>query len=491
MALPVSPAPKSDDVAVTGWSGITVRVAWTLLACGVRIRPEVLDAARAHVILHLAPSTDLPKAEDRADHLTRRFVAQARNQVLADPWPADAEMPLTDRWARAVDVRDRTSQAVYRLHYGDHKSLAHVERKLGVDRVAVEAARAGLREVLRRVARDDGVPLDTWPADRLDRVLARLAAWAPDACPPMYDVVNGAHRAHVRVCTRCNRMARLVAAGQLEASDLQAPTLRARPRGDVSVLALHLHPDGRAHRGQLAAALPVPCVPVGDDLLLVEASDRDRIRDTLALAAEVGLPERQHLRGALLHGPGQWSTFGPLGPIGAQAVQEVRSRSWGVVDGMGALPEALPAPPSAWNAWGIVAGLAVAAAFAVWLASTGSPAHRSAAHVRFVDTDQGTWAAFDVPEPAQVHVLALQEGRVRPVFVSRSPADKATLATGDGSYRTRVPSADVLLVATDGGLSLDALIASPAVLGSAAPLSALAREILRIEPHAEVFLHGR
>jgi hypothetical protein len=493
MALPVSPAPRSDDVAHHGWPGLTVRIAWTLLSSGVKIRREVLEAARAHVLYHLPPATDLPHAEDRAAHLTRQFVAQARGQVHRDPWPGDAAMPLTDRWARAIDsIRDRVTDAVFRMHYGDQRPLSYVERKLRIDRVAVDAARGGLREVLRRAARNDGLPLDAWSNDRLDRVLARLAAFAPDQCPPMYDVVNGAHRSHVRVCPRCNRMVRLVNAGALEVQDLQPPTLRARPRDRTKVLALHFHPEARSHRERVHEALPTAHL-VGEDLLLVDVTEPGPVHDVLRVAAEVGMPERHHLRGAVVDGPGRWTRFGPLGPLGAAARQEVRTRSWGVVDGIGSLPDALPAPPSAAFSWGLVGLLGIAAGIALTFAVQTAPPGMPGPDVDFVPGSaggsSGTWAHFDVEETHMVHLIGSTGGTPEPVLISETAADKARLAVGDGSYRALVPGEAALLVATDRPIDISPLIASSRA--SSAPLQTLSAEIRRMQPSAHVFLHTR
>ncbi|MEZ4317308.1 MAG: hypothetical protein R3F61_07380 [Myxococcota bacterium] len=467
-----------------------MRIAWTLLSSGVKLRREVLDAARKHVLYHLSPSTPLPQAEDRAAHLTRQFVAQARGKVLKDPWPGDAEMPLTERWARAIEsIRDRVTESVFRMHYGDQRPLEYVERKLGVDRIAVDAARGGLREVLRRAARADGLPLDSWPSERLDRVLARLAAFAPDQCPPMYDVVNGAHHTHVRACPRCNRMVRLVNAGALEVSDLQAPTLRARPKERTRVLALHFHPDARIHRPRVQEAVSAATHPAGDDILLIDATDLESVTAALNLAAEVGMPERHHLRGAVVEGAGEWTRFGPLGVLGADARTEVKTRSWGCVDGIGALPDALPAPPDAQQAWFLVGLLAIAAGVAIYVASMTASPPIPGPEVSFVDGSSGTWAQFDVEESRIVHLIGLTAGRPDPVLLSGSPADKARLATGDGSYRALVPGTQALLVSTDAPLDLPALMAAAAY--SEAPLASLSAEIHRIRPSADVFLHTR
>ncbi|MCB9679227.1 MAG: hypothetical protein H6737_29255 [Alphaproteobacteria bacterium] len=467
-----------------------MRIAWTLLSGGVKIRREVLDAARKHVLYHVPPGTPLPHAEDRAAYLTRQFIAQARGRTVEDPWPGDAAMPLTERWARAIEaIRDRLTDSVFRMHYGDQRPLEYVERKLGIDRIAVDAARGGLREVLRRAARADGLPLDSWPNDRLDRVLARLASFAPDHCPPMYDVVNGAHHTHVRTCPRCNRMVRLVNAGALEVADLQPPTLRARPRETARVLALHFHPDGRMHRARVQEALKGATHPVGEDLLLVDATDTDAVAGVLNLAAEVGMPERHHLRGALLEGPGEWTRFGPLGPLAANARLEVKSRSWGRVDGLGALPEVLPAPPPAHQAWMLVSMLAAAAGLALWFAATTASPPIPGPEVEFVRGSSGTWAHFDVEESRTVHLIGLASGAPEPVLLSKNAADKAGLAVGDGSYRALVPGDQALLIAADDTLDLAPLLSAAGQ--SRAPLATLSAEVRRIQPTADVFLFPR
>ncbi|MCA9569613.1 MAG: hypothetical protein KC656_17325 [Myxococcales bacterium] len=487
MALPVSPAPKSDDVAVHGWPGITVRVAWTLLSSGVKIRPEVLDVARRHVLFHIPPGMSLPAAEDRAGHLTRRFIAMARNKELDDPWPADGEMPLTDRWARAIEhLKDRVTSAVFRMHYGDARSLAFVENKLGVDKIAVDAARAGLREVLRRAARQDDLPLDAWPPERLDRVLARLAAWAPDACPPMYDVVNGAHHAHVRVCPRCNRMVRLVNAGVLEVDALQAPTLKARPRTRLDLLVVHFHPEGRAHRDRLVEALPVASHPVGEDLLLVDAEDTERVYPVLKMAAELARPARHLIRAARVQADGAWTRYGPIGPGYSTGLHEVRGRPWGTVDGLGTLPEPLPKPPSARLAWATTGALAASTLLFAWLAmapATGAPPPE---RVRFVAGGDGTWAQFDVPEHYTVALIGAPGGTLEPVMLGTDAVEKVAHAVGDGTYRALVPGNDALLVASPEPLDLAPLLADADRAGS--PLDALHMAVVRKHPSARVFV---
>ena len=98
IAAPTRSVPLDEDVAYTGWAAITVRVAWALLANGIRLHPEVLRAARDHALFHIHPSTPLPHAEDRVDHLVAQLVRRARREVDRDRWPQDLEMPLSPRW---------------------------------------------------------------------------------------------------------------------------------------------------------------------------------------------------------------------------------------------------------------------------------------------------------------------------------------------------------------------------------------------------------
>ncbi|MBX2799534.1 MAG: hypothetical protein KTR31_17795, partial [Myxococcales bacterium] len=300
-----------------GWAAITVRIAWTLRRLGVRVRTEVLQDARTHVLYHLDPATSLPVAEDLAEHLTEEFVARAFGKAPEDPWPADWEMPLSGRWRRAIEqTMDALAESVLHRHYGDHRSLDHLASTLGHDRLDLQRVRAGLRSVVVRVGSRDGLPMGRWPEERVDRLLRRLAAWAPGPCPRVLDVVEGCHRTHVQQCPRCDRLARLVQSQVLDVDALLPPTLGARPQSQASVIALQIRDDGLRHRRLLVAELqPAMCFPVGDDMLLVDGDHIDAVSEALWTAAEVGAPERSTVRGALIRGPGTWSDHGLLGRL--------------------------------------------------------------------------------------------------------------------------------------------------------------------------------
>lgn len=475
MALPVSPAPKSDDVAVLGWSGLTVRIAWTLLGRGVRVRPEVLRDARTHVLFHLEPHTPLPHGEDLAASLTSAFVDRARGRPLSDPWPQDVRMPLSPRWRRAIErtvATDEVARLVFRKHCGDGRSLEQIEQRTRIDRIRLEGARAGLREVVRRAAAADGLPLESWPPERIDRLLVRLAAFSPGPCPPVLDVAEGGYQEHVAVCVRCDRTVRLLRTGTLTVEELLPPTLGARPTGRVRVLALNFHPEGRRHRRALRDELRVDTFPVEDDLLLVDATDLEAVGAVVRTATELGLPHRDHLRGVLLEGAGVWTRHGLVGPLVERARQELRHRIWSVVEGLGELPEPLPEPPSARPLWTTAATFAAAAVlFARVALAPADAAVAEGLEVEFTPARGGIWTAFDVPEDALVSVVREVDGALEVVHAARIPGDKVRFAVGDGTWRLHVPGDAVLIVRSDRPLDFTPLLAEASA--TADPLARL------------------
>ena len=492
MALPVSPGPKSRDVAVRGWAGLTVRIAWTLLAAGVKVRADVLHDARVNALLHLDRATPLPHAEDQAAHATRAFVRRARGLRPDDPWPQDAAMPLSPRWVRALErSTDAIGAAVFRKHYGDNRSITRLESSLRVDRTQLEAARAGLREVVRRIGQADGLPFDDWPADRLDRLLVRLASFAPGPCPPVVDVAEGAHREHVRHCPRCDRLVRMVRSGILTVDDLLPPTLGARPQSTVKVLVVQLHPDARPHRATLCSELGGRAHPLGDDLLLLDGDELKLATEVLTMAAEVEQPHRSAMRGAWLEGPGAWCAHGLLGPLTDRLDRAVQHRSWGTVDPIGELPEPLPPPPSSRGMWGAVGTLTVLVLVLMRLAysaATGDPAEQ-ALTATFTDSAQGLWVSFDAPEPDPVAVVAWDDG-LSLLAGGRDAAGKADLAVGDGSYRARTDGRGLLVVYRAGPIELDDDVLS-AASGEERPLASLAATLSSRHPDAVVRWHAR
>jgi hypothetical protein len=478
MALPVAPPPKSNDVAVQAWTAVTVRITWTLLMLGVKVRPEVLRDVRTHVLYHLDPAIPMTHAEDLATQLTESFVARVRGQSVVDPAPQDWEMRIHPRWRRTLDRSfDHLSAEVFRKRYADNRAFERIERDLSIDRTTLEGVIHGLREGVRDIAIRDRLPLESWSPERLDRLLRRLAAWSPGPCPPALDIAEGCHTEHQQQCTRCFRMYRLVHTDMLRVDELFPPSLGARPTQRTRVLALQVHPEARAHRASLLRELPGGAFPYGDDRILVPGAALDAIAPLLRMAAEVEAPYRRHLRGAIVEGPGQWTTRGLLGPLGDRASREVLHRTWGHVDGVGELPAPLPEPPSARGWWGLAGVATVCAAATVAFGLGLSPhAEPPGLEAEFTPGRGGIWASFDVPDEDYVYVVRASEEGLQVVLASDDAGDKIDWATGDGTYRLHAPGNGMLVAASPAPLP-DFALRVARTQGAPDALAALAEDL--------------
>lgn len=452
MALPVSSAPLPPDIAIHGWAAITVRIAWTLMQTGVRATKEVLIDARDHVLFHLEPGLDLAAAEDMAEYLTREFILRARHQKEVERWPQDARMPISPRWHRALAYGlPPLETALLKQHYGNGVPIQTLEETLQVDRIGLEACRGAIREVLRRLGTNDGMPIGTWPNERLDRLISRIAAYTDHPSPPLDEVADGCHQDMIRVCPRCQRTWRLAQSGIITSEDLIAPGFIARPEQQVRLLALHFHPDGRAHREVLSREIKTPWFPLGEDVLLIDLAKEDHIANIVLLAAELATPHREHLRGTVLTGMGRWSPHGLLGPLPSEAFNAVRSLPWGQVDPIGELPAAIPSPPSSRKWWVATSGVSLVALVLCWMAFGASPHHSGAYPLQAeFHADNGFhWLEFDVDEQAVITLVSQQDGRLNLLNRTHDAPDKAQFAVGDGSFRLRSKGEALLLVSTD------------------------------------------
>ena len=489
MSLPVTTVQRRSDIATTGWAGITARVAWTLVSNGVKVTPAVLRDARDHVLYHLNPCSLLPHAEDQAGVLTERFVRRAKGKHTEEEWPQDGAMQLSPRWRQALDHSlSPLTEAIFRQHYADGRPLEQLEKMFQVDRIALEGSRGGLREVIRQAALSDDVPLETWSPKRIDRLLCRLAAFSLGPCPPLSRLMAGSEREHQRTCARCDRTLRLLRAGVLSEGDLLPPGLETRPQHRAHVMAVHFHPDARHCRKKLMAETDLATFPVDDDLLLVDYSRPEEARGLLILAAEVASPHRDHLRSAVLEGPGRWSRYGLIGPLVALARDAVQSRTWATLDEHGELPEPLATPPPARRWWAAAAALAVVtllAASSVQNAPAATAVHPAQAD--FTRARGGYWVGFDLPETALLTVIRAEGSDLAVVHASELAADKIHFAVGDGSYLLHTMGDGVLLVSSATPVpDLPTLLS--AAEGTSNPLLDLAHRIEARVPDADIHL---
>lgn len=430
------------------WSAVTIRVSWELYMAGVKASPAQLHEAREHVLLSLPRGANRSLAEELAGTFMEEWLGRVQSgRYRWRPPSSDPVVPRPSWRERLLEALDPICEVVLRLVYGDGLSLQDVERITGVDRVILDGAREGVRSALRCVMAEDDIGLLHPDRELLDRLLSRTARLPAADCQGGWEAAQSDGRSHAERCPRCARAVRLIRAGVLSPSEL-SPHGAKDSTSKASVLALHLHPDARGHRKALVEAFGAAAIRADDDAVLV---DPDRIDDHVALLAQLaleGTPARNHIRGALVSGPGRWTRAGLIGPVGAAAVERIRERPWSEIDGCGVLPEKLPEPPPAarwWAGAGLACLLAVLAGVFALRDVPPQPSFPVQADVArdgaFLD------ARLGLHDDAYLLVVARQGEELMLLHASDQPWDKARYATGEGDYSVSI-DADELLVAS-------------------------------------------
>lgn len=453
--------PPAHDVVYAAWGPVTVRVAWVLAQHGLAVKPEVLRDARDHVWFCLPADASVAVAEDRAERLVTAYVTRARRKAWSEPFPDDRDHPLPATWRdRLYRGLSRAAAIVLRLHLADGHPLTALAERTNEDLLTLEAALEGLREVVRRTAAKEGVDLEGWADDRLDHLLHRLSVLTAEGSPPLVEVVDGLHPEQADRCLTAARARVLVRKGQLRREDLLPPRVGALASDRVRVLALHVHPDGRRALPSLLQHLGGRAFPLADDLVLVDAAEPDLRRAQLAEATSQREPRKDHLRGVVASAAGRWTRHGLIGPLVDELPGRVRGLPWGAVEGLGELPDAVPAPPADRRAWTGVSVLGAVCGLVLVLTLGHAPSR--AVHpldVTFAPSADGLWVDLDVDDEAHLVVVADKGHGLTVVLQGDAPAEKAKAATGDGGFRLRTPGRAVLVASSPAPIAgLEALV---------------------------------
>ncbi|MBN1334500.1 MAG: hypothetical protein JXB39_00910 [Deltaproteobacteria bacterium] len=457
MTIPALPPWGNPALA---WLALTTRVAWCLYRSRIRVTASILAEVRDHVLLSLPSLSSCPDLEDATDLLVEEYLERTRSGRIPGPREPPPLPAVDPTWRRAVEAScDATVLAVFRHRYGDGAPPAVVMRACGLDSPTLQAVLDGLREVVREEARSRGVtpipPGTAWT----DALLERVAASAGDDCPPGAELADLASRPgspahpvakHVGDCPRCARAVRLVRAGLIAPTDLVPPDGFPWPPSQAALLALHLHPQGRTHLRSLAAALGSSARMVGEDSILVDLGQGDDWRGVLLQRIRMGLPSRDHVRGAVARGPGRWTPRTVIGPVPLEALEASRARTWGEVEGIPLLPDPLPRPPSVAHLWtgAILVGLLAALAGA-WLLLGRAPPARWPIDADVQVAEGAVRVRFDVDDRAIVDVYDLEPREARRRLGSASAADKADLATGDGDYEATSSGNGLVVISSE------------------------------------------
>jgi len=435
------------------WYAVTVRVAWTLMMEGIRVRPQTLADARDHVLLSTPSGTDTETAERRAGPLTKEFLSRVRGESIRRIALKDASgVDVQPAWRRRLTERlDPIEDAVLRLHYGDGMPLDQVERSAAIEASSLAHGREGLRDRVRSIASSDGFEAHLWNDSRVDHLVGRIANLAEPGCPSPLDILSDHNRAHADGCPRCSRAVRLIRGGVISPSDLE-PQEGGTIDAEVAVGSIILHPDARRSRRKLERALGAGAIRVAPDVWLMSKQELTQAGPALRALVDNGVLPRHHLRGAIVRGPGRWSGQVLLGPTPIEAIESARSRPWSEVDSLGELPPPRPAPPRATRLW-IMASILCLMAGVVGYQTIGPQNLLPAAPIEadFLLAEDGWEVTFDLEDLAVLDIVALGDEGLTIVHRGVREA-RGQWSTGGGNYRVYVPEKTVVLIASEAGV---------------------------------------
>ncbi len=470
------------------WIPITIRVAWDLHLAKIDVRPNILTAARIHVLSHLEADVSIEQAEVLAGIYTQDFILRYQEDAYVRPnLTVDLDHPLTpDIRKLLLKGVERICHRVFWFHYSDGFSLERTARKVGKPLRAVESMCKMFRKRMRKIGESKGLGIAEWSDDRIDNMISYLGTLATGEELDFDVLGTDAGRKLTRTCPRMRRAHYLLRGGVLSARDLEVPEDNTFiERRDM--LALLLHPDARQHGSKIEKSLGELALPIDEQgcAWLIDADCIDEAQEVLEHLAAQSTPERDFLRGAMVSGPGVWLDAVLLGPLPLRCLDAARSRPWGSIDGMGELPLPLPPPPKMTSWWvAAAASTLLCISSLAWALDDAGPQAQYPldtefdSHVDFVD------ARFDVSDRAHVTVVQWKGGILQ-AESSWTPSEKGKISTGDGRFFHRVDASRIVVISTSEAISnLQTLLQAAQV--DSDPVNALEKQILSQYPLADV-----
>jgi hypothetical protein len=133
--------------------------------------------------------------------------------------------------------------------------------------------------------------------------------------------------------------------------------------------------------------------------------------------------------------------------------------------------------------------LAILTAFSINMAlSSRTNAFEYPISTSFVEARGGIWVNFDVDEEALVSVIGLRNNKLEIFLHSTAPADKATIALGDGGYRVHIKG-DGVLVSSSESAMVELQDWVRAANQSDQPLKVLTKSIHSSHPNHDIAVH--
>ena len=459
------------------WVPVTIRIAWDLHMAKINMRLNVLQAARTHVFSYLDPDVSVDVAERLAGVYTADFIERIEHKKYQRPkWNPDIDLDFSVEWREQLIERlDSMAKRVFWLLYSDGLSQDKVAKRITKPIRVVENLIAAIRSEMRTLALERGVNLQEWSDSRMDQAIEYVARIATNMDIVPDEILTNKGKKYTRVCPRFRRAYYLMKNGVLAAHDLEIPE-ESQFVDRSKMLALLLNPQMRKYSSTISKSLEGLAISVDGEAWLIPEENVDDVRDILCYLAEESTPPRQHLRGAMVVGPGEWFDDVVLGPLPIRCLEAARSRPWESIDGIGELPLPLAPPPKA-TKWWLFAAIStlLSVSSLAWALEAKDPEVRYPVHADFYRSIQTVDVRFDVGELAYVTVVRLSNGLLS-IEEQWDISGKGEIATGDGRYYLRVDAPQIAVISSATPLeNLPSLLQAAQIAED--PLTALATHI--------------
>ena len=448
------------------WFVVTIRVAWELHFFGYDVESELLDEARKHVLLSLPKEVNLPQVDRLAliythEYIDRyqydRYAALELDEDIFSTIPFDFRQELISKFSKNEKV-------LFHFHYCDRYPINVVSKNSSIPLEKLEKARRRLIHHTRKILEDFitanskehvsseientyfSYNRETWEINRIERLISRIANLVPsdygledfDSYTLVKENLTSEQRRKMKSCPRRSRIFRLLKKGDLKLEDLHTETAQMSvseiKQTQEKVLVLLLHPDIQDDVDEFLFYMSKHAIQTNSEAWYIPSSKLPKIQEILHICAEKGSPSRHQVRGAMYTGCGMWGNDILLGPMALRALDSVRLRAWGEIDGIDTLPAPIPPPSNPVLWWGgTFSSLGIGLASLVWIFSLQTRNITYPMDLNFkVSTDQ-VWARFEVDDLSYVSIIKFQDG-IFEVVDSNLQDKKGTYATGEGRF---------------------------------------------------------
>ena len=459
------------------WFVVTTRVAWELHFFGYDLDCEILEEARAHVFLCLPEDINLPQVDRLALLYTHEYIDRYQYDRYASLELDEdifSTIPFVFREA-LLQKLSKTEKILFHFHYCDRYPLQVVSKNSSIPLDKLESSRRRIinhtRSILETfVQANQNISTDSlentyltyttesWEIHRVERLISRIANLVSsdygledsDIPSSFKGEISNELRKKMKSCPRSSRIFRLLKKGNLEVSDLSVGSEQ-RSISDIKqhqekVQVLLLHPDIQDDVDEFLYYMSKHAIQTTSEAWLVPKEKISIIQEILHVCAEKGLPSRHQIRGVIYTGVGMWGNEILLGPLPLRAIDSVRVRAWGEIEGIETLPAPIPPPSNPILWWGgTISSLLIALSSLLWIFTLQNRMTAYPLDLHFKVSSDQVWARFDVDDLSYISIVTYKKGAFE-IVGQNLLTEKGNYATGEGRFLVHEQTENIIVI---------------------------------------------